>query len=41
MVDFEKILNANNIVVEDLSAVPTSLEEIFLKVVGDSDASSN
>ena len=36
-----QILNSNNIEVEDLSAVPTSLEEIFLKVVGDSDASSN
>jgi len=34
-----QILNTNNIVIEDLSAIPTSLEEIFLKVVKDSDAS--
>ncbi len=36
-----KILNQNNIVIEDLSAMPTNLEEIFLKVVSDSDASNN
>ena len=36
-----QILNTNHINIEDLSAVPTSLEEIFLKVVGDSNASSN
>ncbi|WP_232212227.1 hypothetical protein [Candidatus Nitrosopumilus koreensis] len=28
-----KILNDNNIEIEDLSAVPTNLEEIFLKMV--------
>ena len=36
-----QILNTNHINIEDLSAVPTSLEVIFLKVVGDSNASSN
>jgi len=36
-----QILNTNNIVIEDLSAMPTNLEEIFLKVVKDSDASNN
>ncbi|MFB5598060.1 MAG: ABC transporter ATP-binding protein [Nitrosopumilaceae archaeon] len=36
-----QILNQNNIVVEDLSAMPTNLEEIFLKVVNDSNASNN
>ena len=36
-----QILNENNIEIEDLSAVPTNLEEIFLKVVEDSDASNN
>ena len=36
-----QILNKNNIIIEDLSAVPTSLEEIFLKVVEDSNASNN
>lgn len=36
-----RILTANNIPIEDLSAVPTSLEEIFLTVVKKSDASSN
>ena len=36
-----KILNQNNIVIEDLSAMPTNLEEIFLKVVSESDASNN
>jgi len=36
-----KILNYNNITVNDLSALPTNLEEIFLKVVSDSDASNN
>jgi len=36
-----QILNKNNIVIEDLSAMPTNLEEIFLKVVEDSDASNN
>lgn len=30
-----KILNDNNIEIEDLSAVPTNLEEIFLKMVRD------
>ena len=36
-----QILNTNNITIEDLSAIPTNLEEIFLKVVKDSDASNN
>ena len=36
-----KILNENHIPIEDLSAMPTSLEEIFLKVVEDSDASNS
>ena len=36
-----KILNQNNITIDDLSAIPTNLEEIFLKVVGDSNASDN
>jgi ABC-2 type transport system ATP-binding protein len=36
-----QILIENNIEVEDLSAVPTTLEEIFLKIVKDSDAPDN
>jgi len=36
-----KILNQNNIAIDDLSAIPINLEEIFLKVVGDSNASDN
>jgi ABC-2 type transport system ATP-binding protein len=36
-----QILTANNIMIEDLSAIPTSLEEIFLSVVNKSNASSN
>jgi len=36
-----KILNQNNITIDDLSAIPTNLEEIFLKVVGDSNTSDN
>ena len=36
-----QILNENNIEIEDLSAVPTNLEEIFLKVVEHSNASNN
>ena len=36
-----QILNENNIEIEDLSAVPTNLEEIFLKVVENSNASNN
>jgi len=36
-----KILNQNNIAIDDLSAMPTNLEEIFLKVVSDSDAPDN
>ena len=35
-----KILNDNNVDIEDLSAVPTNLEEIFLKMVRDN-ASNN
>ena len=41
LMDILKILNQNNIVVDDLSAIPTNLEEIFLKVVSDSNASDN
>jgi len=36
-----KILNQNNIAIDDLSAIPTNLEEIFLKLVSDSNASDN
>jgi len=36
-----KILNQNNIPIDDLSAAPTNLEEIFLKVVNDSNAPDN
>lgn len=36
-----RILDENHIMMEDLSAAPTSLEEIFLKVVNDSNASDN
>jgi len=36
-----QILNKNNIPIEDLSALPTNLEEIFLKIVSDSNASNN
>ena len=36
-----QILNHNNIPIEDLSAMPTNLEEIFLSVVGSSDASNS
>ena len=41
LMDVLKILNQNNIYVDDLSAIPTNLEEIFLKVVSDSNASNN
>ena len=36
-----QILNNNNMPIEDLSAIPTNLEEIFLKVVEYSNASNN
>lgn len=36
-----KILNESEIKINDLSAIPTNLEEIFLKVVSDQDASDN
>jgi len=36
-----QILNENNIMIEDLSAMPTNLEEIFLKLVNDSNESNN
>ena len=36
-----KILNESEIKINDLSAMPTNLEEIFLKVVSDQDASDN
>ena len=35
-----KILNENNIEIEDLSAVPTNLEDVFLKMMREN-ASSN
>lgn len=35
-----QILNENNIVIEDLSAMPTNLEEIFLKLVNESNESN-
>ncbi|MDE1766169.1 MAG: ABC transporter ATP-binding protein [Thaumarchaeota archaeon] len=37
LVKILQVLNSNNIAVEDLSVVPTSLEEIFLTVVKNSD----
>jgi len=36
-----KILNENDITVDDISVLPSSLEEIFLKIVGDSNTSNN
>ncbi len=36
-----QVLNENKIIIEDLSVVPTSLEEIFLSVVKSSNESSN
>ena len=36
-----QILNSNDITIEDLSAMPTNLEEIFLKVVDESNESNN
>ena len=36
-----KILNQNNIAIDDLSAIPINLEEVFLKVVGDSNTFDN
>jgi len=36
-----QLLNSNNITIEDLSAMPTNLEEIFLKVVNESNESNN
>ena len=39
--DILKILASNDITVEDLSVVPTSLEEIFLSVVKNSNESNN
>jgi ABC-2 type transport system ATP-binding protein len=40
LMEILKILNENNIQIQDLSTIPTNLEEIFLKVVNDSNASS-
>ncbi len=40
LLEILKILNDNNIKIEDLSAVPINLEEIFLKMVGEN-ASNN
>lgn len=40
LVKILQALNSNNISVEDLSVVPTSLEEIFLTMVKNSDASN-
>ena len=39
LMEILKILNENNVQIQDLSAMPTNLEEIFLKVVNDSNAS--
>jgi len=36
-----KILNQNNKAIDDMSAIPTNLEEKYLKVVSDSNASDN
>ena len=36
-----QILNENNVTIEDLSAMPTNLEEIFLKLVNESNESNN
>lgn len=36
-----QILNENNIDIENLSAIPTSLEDIFLKMVNNNDSSNN
>ena len=41
LLDILKILETNRIPVEDLSVVPTSLEEIFLSVVKNSNAPNN
>ena len=41
LLEILQILNSNNIPIEDLSAMPTNLEEIFLKMVEHSDASNN
>ena len=41
LVQVLKILSENNIEVEDLSVMPTNLEEIFLKVVDNSNASNS
>ncbi len=41
LVQILKIISENNIEIEDLSVMPTNLEEIFLKVVNDSDASNS
>ena len=41
LLEILKILNNNNIPIEDLSAMPTNLEEIFLKMVEHSNASNN
>ncbi|MDE1816330.1 MAG: ABC transporter ATP-binding protein [Thaumarchaeota archaeon] len=40
LVKILQVLNSNNIPVDDLSVVPTSLEEIFLTVVKNSDTNS-
>ena len=41
LLEILQILNNNNIPIEDLSAMPTNLEEIFLKMVEHSNASNN
>ena len=40
LMEILQLLNKNNVIIEDLSAMPTNLEEIFIKAVNDSNASS-
>ena len=40
LMEILQLLNKNNVIIEDLSAIPTNLEEIFIKAVNDSNASS-
>ena len=40
LMEILQLLNKNNVIIEDLSALPMNLEEIFIKAVNDSNASS-
>ncbi len=40
LMEILQLLNKNNVIIEDLSAMPMNLEEIFIKAVNDSNASS-